>query len=220
MLVATISEGGMAIGAFDGDRLVGSVYGFATHQPEVLHSHYLAVDPDYRRERIGVGLEAPAAGLVPGQRAHDDALDIRPAAARQRPPQPALAAARSACSITSISTDRWAGSTAACRAIGSSSNGTSLAERFTGYGIDRGARYRRSPPTRSPRRRPAALRRAHRVCARHCCRCSPTDWQVTDVDRDARTLHAHPLTSASVGRSQPRRGRGRPWLTLAVSQSP
>ena len=30
MLVATISEGGMAIGAFDGDRLVGSVYGFAT----------------------------------------------------------------------------------------------------------------------------------------------------------------------------------------------
>src|SRR6185503_16615310 len=48
MLVATISEGGMAIGAFDGDRLVGSVYGFATAEPHVLHSHYLAVDPDYR----------------------------------------------------------------------------------------------------------------------------------------------------------------------------
>lgn len=57
MLVATISEGGMAIGAFDGDRLVGSVYGFATHEPHVLHSHYLAVDPDYRRSGLGVALK-------------------------------------------------------------------------------------------------------------------------------------------------------------------
>ena len=57
MLVATINEGGMAIGAFDGDRLVGSVYGFATHDPEVLHSHYLAVDPDYRRCGIAVALK-------------------------------------------------------------------------------------------------------------------------------------------------------------------
>jgi predicted GNAT superfamily acetyltransferase len=57
LLVATITEGGMAIGAFDGDRLVGSVYGFATHQPHVLHSHYLAVDPDYRRTGLGVALK-------------------------------------------------------------------------------------------------------------------------------------------------------------------
>ena len=57
LLVATIGEGGMAIGAFDGDRLVGSVYGFATYQPHVLHSHYLAVDPDYRRTGLGVALK-------------------------------------------------------------------------------------------------------------------------------------------------------------------
>jgi len=57
MLVATISEGGMAIGAFDGDRLVGSVYGFATYEPHVLHSHYLAVDPEYRRTGLGVALK-------------------------------------------------------------------------------------------------------------------------------------------------------------------
>jgi predicted GNAT superfamily acetyltransferase len=57
LLVATVSEGGMAIGAFDGDRLVGSVYGFATYQPHVLHSHYLAVDPDYRRTGLGVALK-------------------------------------------------------------------------------------------------------------------------------------------------------------------
>jgi len=57
VLVATITEGGMAIGAFEGDRLVGSVYGFATHQPHVLHSQYLAVDPDYRRRGLGVALK-------------------------------------------------------------------------------------------------------------------------------------------------------------------
>ncbi|MEY2581145.1 MAG: chorismate synthase [Ilumatobacteraceae bacterium] len=57
MLVATIDEGGMAIGAFDGERLVGSVYGFATIEPHVLHSQYLAVDPDYRRTGLGVALK-------------------------------------------------------------------------------------------------------------------------------------------------------------------
>jgi predicted GNAT superfamily acetyltransferase len=57
LLVATISEGGMAIGAFDGDRLVGSVYGFATQEPHVLHSQYLAVDPDYRRIGLGLALK-------------------------------------------------------------------------------------------------------------------------------------------------------------------
>jgi len=40
VLVATISEGGVAIGAFDGDELVGAVYGFATREPDVHHSHY------------------------------------------------------------------------------------------------------------------------------------------------------------------------------------
>jgi predicted GNAT superfamily acetyltransferase len=57
LLVATVTEGGMAIGAFDGGRLVGSVYGFATLQPHVLHSHYLAVHPDYRRIGLGVALK-------------------------------------------------------------------------------------------------------------------------------------------------------------------
>ena len=57
LLVATVTEGGMAIGAFDGDRLVGSVYGFATLQSHVLHSHYLAVDPEYRRTGLGVALK-------------------------------------------------------------------------------------------------------------------------------------------------------------------
>jgi predicted GNAT superfamily acetyltransferase len=57
MLVATISEGGVAIGAFAGDELVGMVYGFATREPHVLHSHYLAVDPAWRRHGVGYALK-------------------------------------------------------------------------------------------------------------------------------------------------------------------
>ena len=53
VLVATIEEGGMAMGAFDHDELVGVVYGFATREPNVLHSHYLAVHPDYRGSGLG-----------------------------------------------------------------------------------------------------------------------------------------------------------------------
>jgi chorismate synthase len=57
VLVATISEGGMAIGAFDHQVLVGAVYGFATREPEVLHSHYLAVEPAYRRRGLAKELK-------------------------------------------------------------------------------------------------------------------------------------------------------------------
>lgn len=57
MLVATITEGGMAIGAFADDRIVGAVYGFPTRDPGVLHSHYMAVDAQYRRLGLGVELK-------------------------------------------------------------------------------------------------------------------------------------------------------------------
>lgn len=63
VLVATVSEGGMAIGAFappaegEPERLVGAVYGFATRDPHVLHSHYMAVDPAHRRRGLAVELK-------------------------------------------------------------------------------------------------------------------------------------------------------------------
>jgi predicted GNAT superfamily acetyltransferase len=57
VLVATISEGGVAIGAFDGGRLVGAVYGFATSDPEVHHSHYLAVEAGHRGSGLGAALK-------------------------------------------------------------------------------------------------------------------------------------------------------------------
>ena len=53
VLVAVISEGGVAIGAFDDGNLVGSAFGFPTHDPAVLHSHYLAVHPAHRGSGLG-----------------------------------------------------------------------------------------------------------------------------------------------------------------------
>jgi len=57
MLVACLEEGGVAIGAFHGERIVGSAFGFRTFDPRVLHSHYMAVDPDYRRGGLGEQLK-------------------------------------------------------------------------------------------------------------------------------------------------------------------
>lgn len=57
VLVATIEEGGMALAAYDGASLVGVAYGFATREPTVLHSHYLAVHPSYRGRGLGEQLK-------------------------------------------------------------------------------------------------------------------------------------------------------------------
>ena len=57
VLVATISEGGVAIAAFEGETVIGAVYGFPTRDAHVLHSHYMAVDPAYRRRGLAVELK-------------------------------------------------------------------------------------------------------------------------------------------------------------------
>lgn len=59
-LVAASHVGGSLIGAFDGDRLVGFVYGFYGHigRRIVHHSHMLGVDPDYRSHDLGFRLKA------------------------------------------------------------------------------------------------------------------------------------------------------------------
>lgn len=57
MLVAAIVEGGVAIGAYTAGELIGSAFGFPTREPDVLHSHYLAVDPAWRRRGLGVALK-------------------------------------------------------------------------------------------------------------------------------------------------------------------
>ena len=57
LLMACIEEGGMAIGAFSGGRIVGAVFGFRTFEQRVLHSHYMAVDPQHRRTGLGEQLK-------------------------------------------------------------------------------------------------------------------------------------------------------------------
>ncbi|HEX5885441.1 MAG TPA: GNAT family N-acetyltransferase [Pyrinomonadaceae bacterium] len=54
-LVAAREAGGVLIGAFDGQTLVGFVYGFPSFERGQLahHSHMLAVKPDYRNFDLG-----------------------------------------------------------------------------------------------------------------------------------------------------------------------
>ena len=58
-LIATREVGGILIGAFDDEALVGFVYGFigqeGTHR--VIHSHMLAVKPAYRNQALGYRLK-------------------------------------------------------------------------------------------------------------------------------------------------------------------
>lgn len=50
-------EGGLVAGAFDGERLVGYVFGFPTREPHVQHSHRLAVHPDARGKSLALHLK-------------------------------------------------------------------------------------------------------------------------------------------------------------------
>ena len=54
LLMVIAHEGGLVAGAFEGDHLVGYIFGFPTHDPTVQHSHRLAVMPHAR----GGGLAA------------------------------------------------------------------------------------------------------------------------------------------------------------------
>jgi len=58
-LIATKEVGAILIGAFDGDALVGFVYGFVGYENEslVIHSHMLAVRPAYRNFNLGYKLK-------------------------------------------------------------------------------------------------------------------------------------------------------------------
>ena len=58
-LVAARAAGGVLLGAFDRETLVGFVYGFVgyEHRRAVHHSHMLAVKPDYRNFNLGQKLK-------------------------------------------------------------------------------------------------------------------------------------------------------------------
>lgn len=50
-------EGGLVAGAFEGESLLGYVFGFPTREPHVQHSHRLAVHPDQRGKGLALSLK-------------------------------------------------------------------------------------------------------------------------------------------------------------------
>lgn len=58
-LIAARAAGGVLLGAFDGENLVGFVYGFVGYERGQMahHSHMLAVKPDYRSLNLGYRLK-------------------------------------------------------------------------------------------------------------------------------------------------------------------
>jgi len=68
-LVAAKEAGGVLIGAFDGDTLVGFVYGFPSfeHGQAAHHSHMLAVKPAYRNLDLGRRLKLAQRDRVKAQ---------------------------------------------------------------------------------------------------------------------------------------------------------
>lgn len=50
-------EGGLVAGAFEGERLMGYIFGFPTREPHVQHSHRLAVHPDARGRSLALHLK-------------------------------------------------------------------------------------------------------------------------------------------------------------------
>ena len=50
-------EGGLVAGAFEGEKLLGYVFGFPTREPHVQHSHRLAVHPDARGRGLALRLK-------------------------------------------------------------------------------------------------------------------------------------------------------------------
>jgi predicted GNAT superfamily acetyltransferase len=58
-LIATRHAGGMVLGAFEGDKMIGFAHGFPAFEQgrPSIHSHMLAVIPEYRNARLGFYLK-------------------------------------------------------------------------------------------------------------------------------------------------------------------
>lgn len=57
LMLVIQAEGGLVGGAFAEGRLLGYVFGFLTRDPQVLHSHRLAVLPQARGQKLGARLK-------------------------------------------------------------------------------------------------------------------------------------------------------------------
>lgn len=58
-LIAAVKAGGVLLGAFDGEKIVGFAYGFVSYERGQMahHSHMLAVLPEYRNYNLGEKLK-------------------------------------------------------------------------------------------------------------------------------------------------------------------
>lgn len=58
-LIAAVKAGGVLLGAFDGEKMVGFAYGFVSFEKGQMahHSHMLAVLPEYRNHKLGEKLK-------------------------------------------------------------------------------------------------------------------------------------------------------------------
>jgi predicted GNAT superfamily acetyltransferase len=58
-LIAAVKAGGVMLGAFDGEKMVGFAYGFVSFEKGQMahHSHMLAVLPEYRNYKLGEKLK-------------------------------------------------------------------------------------------------------------------------------------------------------------------
>ncbi|MEJ5022739.1 GNAT family N-acetyltransferase [Ochrobactrum vermis] len=57
LLLAIQHEGGLVAGAFDGEKMVGFIFGFPSATPGIQHSHRLAVLPEARGLKLGVRMK-------------------------------------------------------------------------------------------------------------------------------------------------------------------
>jgi predicted GNAT superfamily acetyltransferase len=57
LMMVIQQEGGLAAGAFAGERLMGYIFGFPTREPHVQHSHRLAVHPEARGQSLALRLK-------------------------------------------------------------------------------------------------------------------------------------------------------------------
>jgi len=65
-LIAAVKAGGVLLGAFDGNKMVGFAYGFVSFEQGQMahHSHMLAVLPEYRNYKLGEKLKRAQAEFV------------------------------------------------------------------------------------------------------------------------------------------------------------
>lgn len=68
-LIAAVTAGGVLLGAFDAEKLVGFVYGFVGYENSRVthHSHMLAVKPEYRNFNLGEKLKWAQRDIVLSQ---------------------------------------------------------------------------------------------------------------------------------------------------------